>query len=506
MIKCSFLIKGLTNILVILIAFKTTNAVGNTVNLKDIYSVIENLVGPILKSVNIQVSEDGYTTNTTPNINKKGNKTLQNSTKDNDPINNEILTDDQEKFIDGVVNNLQNSSILKNVQPDEIQRRFNNDTSDEEVPTDDSEETIILRDPNLIELQPNRRNIDTKTISTNITNDRSEIYKELQNKIGGLLNKEQISNETKRLISNAFDKVVNQMNNKCVFRASQDLSSNAKFRVGKPEKRAMKTMLKLYNSQFNKLIDGYSFDSKENSRFLRNLRELFFEMHNSFKKFTLQDDLQCKVVKHKSKKHTKHSSVHTTTEHKNILREKHTTKSSKCEIRSICPFELKMYLADFAMSVLETIDLVFNNYKKMYLADVTNEESGEEKRFLQVMRDTNRLINKKFNETFIEEIYKLDMDSSADIKAKVAKVDKFIGGAVSHIKALVNGALTDELIRIPSKMQSTVNKDIMTNMDIEMVNMVDKIKSKMCKAFQTCYTGYSMFEMLYTHAKEEYSS
>ncbi|XP_061718623.1 uncharacterized protein LOC133526153 isoform X3 [Cydia pomonella] len=477
MLKCSLIIKGLIHALVVLFAFKTANADENSVHLKDIYTIIENLVGPILKTVNIQVYEDDFNDMeaVTPNKIEKQDNTLQNGNKDKDTENEISLTDySQEKVIDDVVKNLQDSSILKNVvTQDKIQRRFNSDTTDDEALTEDSEETIILQGQSSAEVHPNRRNIDPKPIITNITIDRSEKYKQLQHKIGSLLNKEQISNETKSLISNAFDKVINQMNSKCIFRTSEDLSSKIKFRVGKPEQAAVKSMLKIYKSQFNKLIDRYRFSSKENSKFLTNLRELFFEMHNSFKKFTMQDDLQCNAVdvgKNKSKKHSnssKLSGLLTTVTQKSILRDQH--HATACQINSICPFELKMFLADFSAKVLDTIDLVFNNYRKMYLLDVSKESSGEEKQFLQVMMDTNNLVNKKFNESFINEINKLNMDAFPEINAKVARLHKFIDASVNHVKMLVNDALTDELPRIPNKMQNTVKTDIMTTTDIELI-------------------------------------
>ncbi|XP_063386705.1 uncharacterized protein LOC134672683 [Cydia fagiglandana] len=485
MIKCTLLIKGLIHALVVLVVFKTANAKENSVPLKDIYSVIENLVAPILKTVNIQVSGDEVQDYLAPNKIEKQNKKVQNGDKD---IDNEIsLTDySQEIFIDNVLKNLQDSAVLKNIEPqDKIQRRFNDDPNDEAL-TEDSEETIILQFQSSTEVQPKRRNIDPKPITNNITNERSEKYKQLQHKIGSLLHKEQISNKTKSLISNAFDEVINKINNKCIFRSSEDLSSNMRFRVGKPEQAAIKTMLMSYKSEFDKLIERYRFGSKENSEFLANLRELFFAMHYSFKKFTMHDDLQCNVVTKKLKEPKKDNNSSMPYKFPSILRDKN--HSTKCPIHSICPFELKMFLADLSANILDTIDLVFHNYKKMYLVDVSKESSNEEKKFLSFMKDTNYRVNKRFNETFIKEIYKLNLDSMPDIDAKVARVIKFVDASVNHVKTLVDDALKYGISRIPNKMQNTVKTDIMTNTDIELVNMLEKIKSKMCKTFQTCYS------------------
>lgn len=438
------------------IAVRCTNAeeIANS-RLRDsaiLSNILDQLVGPYVKTFQVALQDNSK-------------KTINNST-----IEREI-----EKKIDKL-------------------KLMLDENSDKEAVEHDSEDDI--GDTKIIELFPfpdtNKKNLRNKGSDPDPVKEHIDKYKNLQQKVKDVLEKEEISDKAKSLVAKTLDGLINElMSSQCTWRnRAEKLRSRNK---GKLLNINKDKMIVSWKKKWEDLIDSYSEASRNNRTdgsdykevflFLLRLREFFFEIHDELSNLNGQYKVKCQLVdKNNSQDMPKKFQV---VSDGNSLRQS-PNREELCEYIKICSGELKSFLAEYYINIMETVDTVFKNYGEMYIRDANTASSKDKRTFVNLMKQVNKEVGKKIRTMFNDEIDKLVLDVNNSTKARVSAIKKCVKSTAVQVQTLAAYVLNDDLKPLQAKMRLTVKKDLTTTLGIEIDNLESIFINKMCTTFQTC--------------------
>ncbi|XP_073961510.1 uncharacterized protein isoform X1 [Choristoneura fumiferana] len=318
-------------------------------------------------------------------------------------------------------------------------------------------------------------------------------YKKLQQKVKEVLEKEMISDKAKSLVATTLDELINElMSSQCTWR------NRAEKVKGRNQDNSLQinrnAMIVSWKKKWEELIDRYSLatrnkdadgsDYKEVFLFLLRLREFFFEIHNELNTLNGQYKVKCQLVDKNNK------SVDTAKKFKVVNEGNSLRQSPKrddlCEYVKICSAELKSFLTDYYINIMETVDTVFKNYGEMYIRDANTASSKDKRSFVSLIKVVNKAVDGKIRKMFNQEIDKLVLDVYNSTKAKVSAIKKCVKITAVQVQTLTADVLKEQLKPLDAKMRLTVKKDITTTIGIEIDNLENIFRNKMCTMFQTC--------------------
>lgn len=326
-------------------------------------------------------------------------------------------------------------------------------------------DTNVEPDTTIIEFHP-RANDDADMSDSNVT---FKIYKfkKLRDLIKVNLDKEMVSDKTKKVIIKTLDALISQLSkSRCTRSNGGDSVITFRNRDAKNLNITMndwKNITGMYFKNFNesKINDSESLLTK-----VEELNDFFMNIMNDTIHFKKKQKLKCELVE--------------------AARPDLEDDTNSCARYKICSDELKIFMKDFYDATKLTVDTTLKNYEAMFMRDTNPDDVEERNTVEKVIAKLSNTYSERIDKIIEKHVNNFQLDERKDRDINIARLDKYVKEVTSHINEHVKKNIEEDMAPLKARTLLTMQDDIVANLEHDLVSLENDFIGKNCKYFNTC--------------------
>ncbi|XP_028164018.1 uncharacterized protein LOC114355394 [Ostrinia furnacalis] len=314
-------------------------------------------------------------------------------------------------------------------------------------------------------------------------------YKKIRREIKAALMKENVTKDTRNLVTNTLDGIMARLlSNKCLWKSTPDNE------LSKSQNRVHNTIsiASKWNKQWDKLKKQYLIYAKHQPDSFQGTKLfLFFEQFHEFLAHIVKDlevmadkyKIICKVVSNNGQEILFENDVGL---RQGTPKDNNMKTKVKCEYFKICSQELSKFMTDFYIALNDTAVSTLRNYASMYVRDVNNEDSQEKDDVASVITNLSLVAEDKTIKIFKRTTGDFQLNHVKDEKANIKALKSYIKNTIRDTITLIKMDLDTGLESLRVRLQQNIKKDLIVNIDVDLGNLERDLKSRICSVFSVC--------------------
>ncbi|XP_072945032.1 uncharacterized protein [Epargyreus clarus] len=362
---------------------------------------------------------------------------------------------------------------------------FNIQEKDNKITFEGNDETTIIEflPSTGEEYKTNLRN-DNNTFKANMRR-----YKKLRTKIDKALEKEMVSDKTKKLVMKTLDELISRMiETQCNWKSSAPLNiQRNRLIVPRAIVNTWNKEFQKFKTTFSTLVNYRTHDRvkhKDNLMvYLNNLNNLIKDVSDNLETFSKRYKFNCNISEREHFKKNK--------ENKGALRTTKLSydtdsKTNSCKHFKICSTELRSFFIDFYTSLNDTTVNVLRSYGEMFTRDVNTDVSNEKNSIISLIFNTGDELEKHVIKAFINVLNEFKLDDQKNKEANIILLSNYVRDVMRHVKQEVSSVLEVILQGVSKKVYQSIQQDVTINLDVDLGNLERDLLTKICLIFNVC--------------------